>query len=110
MSESVEKQDKYREKIICAKCGETFCFRVYRYKHIKNCNGNSKGNIFENPMQPIRNYNNKNMNEREEEEKEKENVITTEPIINLPYKVAKPKPIIKDNIIIRKDYSSFRIA
>ena len=58
--------DKCNEKIKCDKCNELFCFRVYRYRHFKICNGNSYGDIFNRPNQPIRKYKDKN-NEEEEQ-------------------------------------------
>ena len=63
---------KYNEKIKCEKCNKIFCFRVYRYKHINNCNGKNHGNIFDNPNQPIRKY--KDKNNEEEQDKTNENV------------------------------------
>ena len=41
---------------------------MYRYKHLKHCNGKSYGNIFDNPDQPIRKY--KDINNEEEEQNE----------------------------------------
>ena len=97
--------DKYNEKIKCEKCDKIFCFRVYRYKHFNNCNGNkSYGNIFDNPNQPIRKY--KDKNNEEEQDKTNENVQNNNNNneYNIPY-----KPIKKDNNIIKKDYSNLKL-
>ena len=91
--------DKYNEKIKCEKCDKIFCFRVYRYKHINNCNGiKSYGNIFDNPNQPIRKYGNSNISEELDKTNEKEKEQNNN---RNKYDIAY-KPIKKDNLIIKK--------
>ena len=98
--------DKYNEKIKCEKCDKIFCFRVYRYKHFNNCNGiKSYGNIFDNPNQPIRKYGNSNISEEldktNEKEKEQNNNRNK---YDITY-----KPIKKENLITKKDYSNLKL-
>ena len=99
------------KKVKCEKCNKLFCFRVYRYKHFKNCNGKSYGNIFDNPDQPIRKYKDKNTEEEEEEEEQNDNILKSDNEknnnINISYKFI--NPIRKDNFIIKKDYSNLKL-
>ena len=98
--------DKYNEKIKCEKCDKIFCFRVYRYKHFNKCNGNkSYGNIFDNPTQPIRKYGNSTISEELDKTNEKEKEQNNN---RNKYDITF-KPIKKDNLIIKKDYSNLKL-
>ena len=50
-----------------------FCFREYKHKHFKSCNGKFYNNIFANPEQPIREYKDKNTKEEQDDNNKEEN-------------------------------------